>query len=135
MGKPVPLLTSATLERLEREAWSQLTFPQLRLYILQKRVKRVWLVIFYASFPTRIETCPKTFKTLILFVVCVGVCVYVGGRNGGTVFFQLSPFPSIFVSCLLLRAEELFIELLCRSELDIDFHGCLVGQLFVMPSH
>lgn len=81
MGKPVPLLTSATLERLEREAWSQLTFPQLRLYILQKRVKRVWLVIFYASFPTRIETCPKTFKTLILFVVCVCVCTLEEGMG------------------------------------------------------
>lgn len=98
MGKPVPLLTSATLERLEREAWSQLTFPQLRLYILQKRVKRVWLAIFYASFPTRIETCPKTFKTLILFVVCVCVCVRWRKEWGNSI---LSTFPFSFHFCFL----------------------------------
>lgn len=76
----------------------------------------------------------KLLKPLF-YLLYVCVCVYVGGRKRGTVFFQLSPLPSIFVSCLLLQAEELFIELFCRFELDIDFHGCLVGQLFVMPSH
>lgn len=49
------------------------------------------------------------------------------------VFFRPSLLPSIFVSCLLLQGEELFIESLDQSELE--FHACLVGQLFVMPSH
>lgn len=52
---------------------------------------------------------------------------------GGVVFFQPSLLPSIVVSCLLFQDDKLFIELLDQSELE--FHGCLVGQLFIMPSH
>lgn len=52
---------------------------------------------------------------------------------GGAVFFQPSLLPSMFLSCLLLPGKELFIELLDQSELAS--HECLVGQLFIMPSH
>lgn len=64
--------------------------------------------------------------------MCVRVCTSEEGM-GGVVFFQPSFLPSIFVSCLLFQDDKLFIELLDQSELE--FHGCLVGQLFIMRSH
>lgn len=36
-------------------------------------------------------------------------------------FFPPSLLPSIFVSCLLLQGEELFIELLDQSELRVSW--------------
>lgn len=78
----MPLLTSATLERLGREAWSQLTFTQLYLCTLLKCAGVGWL-FFTPPLLDEFKPTLKLFKSLILFVMCVCVCVHWRREGGG----------------------------------------------------
>lgn len=95
--KLVPLLTSATLERLGREAWSQLTFTQLYLCTLLKCAGVGWL-FFTPPLLDEFKPTLKLFKSLILFVMCVCVCVHWRREGGGSV---LPTIPSSFHFCFL----------------------------------
>lgn len=116
------------------EAWSQLTFTQLHLCILQKCAGVGWL---FLTSPLLDEFKPilKLFKTLF-YLSCVCACVYIGGGNGRAVVSSNHPFFLPFVSCLLLQGEELFIELLDQPELvfmGVWLVSCLSCLLISKP--